>query len=190
MANSPPFASRDAALLDRILKGEEEALVELYSENRRPVEALVTRGGGRREDAEDVLQEALVALWENVRTGRFRLSARLGTYIYATARNIWLRRRARTQREITGEEIDPPDGEASPLDAAIGEEEAQIVREALDELGEPCRTILLLVYWEEESMDSIAARLGMANADTVKSRKYQCKKALAALVKLRMSRND
>jgi len=190
MADPLPFASRDAALIDRIGKGEEDALVELYRENRRPVEALVTRSGGRKEDADDVLQEALVALWESVRSGRFRLSARLGTYIYATARNIWLRRRVRMRRETTGEVADPPDGEASPLELAIGEEEASIVREALEALGEPCRTILLLYYWEEESMETIASRLGMANADTVKSRKYQCKKALEARVKRRIDRND
>jgi len=39
-------------------------------------------------------------------------------------------------------------------------------------------------------MESIAVRLGMANADTVKSRKYQCKKALEARIRKRMSRDD
>ncbi|HUI11470.1 MAG TPA: sigma-70 family RNA polymerase sigma factor [Bacteroidota bacterium] len=190
MAELLPFAGRDAALIDRIRKGEEDALLELYRDQRRAVESLVVRGGGRREDADDVLQEALVALWENVRTGRFSLSARLGTYIYATAKHIWFRRRARGRREIAGEAVDPPDGGESPLEEAISEEEASIVRRALDELGEPCRTILLMFYWEEEPMESIAARLGMANADTVKSRKYQCKKALGELVKKRMSGND
>ena len=190
MAAPLPFASRDAGLIDRIRRGEEDALMELYGENRRPVQALVTRSGGRHEDADDVLQEALVALWESIRTGRFQLTARLSTYVYATARNIWLRRRARSQREVAGEDADPPDGEASPLEMAISEEEARVVREALDELGEPCRTILLLFYWDEEPMESIAVRLGMANADTVKSRKYQCKKALEARIRKRMSRDD
>jgi DNA-directed RNA polymerase specialized sigma24 family protein len=48
----------------------------------------------------------------------------------------------------------------------------------------------LLYYWEEESMESIAALMGMANADTVKSRKYQCKKALEALIRKRLPRYD
>jgi DNA-directed RNA polymerase specialized sigma24 family protein len=61
---------------------------------------------------------------------------------------------------------------------------------ALDRLGEPCRKLLLLYYWEEQSMESIASLMGMANADTVKSRKYQCKKALEALVRERLPRYD
>lgn len=183
MAGPPLFASSDAALLDRIRRGDEEALVDLYRANRPPVRSLVTRNGGTGDDAEDILQEALVTLWERVRTGHFTYQARLGTFIYATARNMWLRRLARGRREVRGAGIDPPSDDASPLDLIIESEEAAIVRGALERLGEPCKKLLLLFYWEEETMESIASRMGMANADTVKSRKYQCKKALEELIR-------
>ena len=189
MAGSPLFSSNDARILDRIRKGDEGALVELYRENRNPVRALVMRNRGTEEDADDILQESLVTLWERVRTGRFHYSARLGTFIYATARNMWLRRLARSRREVAGIETDPASDDASPLELMIEEEEAEIVRSALERLGEPCRKLLLLFYWEEESMESIAAQMGMANADTVKSRKYQCKKSLEALIRERSPRH-
>jgi len=184
------FAGNDAAILDRIRKGDEGALVDLYRENRRPVRALILRNSGTEDDADDMLQEALVTLWERVRTGKFRHEAGLGTFVYATARNIWLRRLARARREVPGEMTDSPSDDASPLDAMIEEEESAVVRSALERLGEPCRKLLLLFYWEEKSMESIAAALGMANADTVKSKKYQCKKALEALIRERMPGND
>ena len=184
---APLFASEDARILDRIRKGDEGALVDLYRENRNPVRSLVMRNSGTGDDADDMLQEALVTLWERVRSGRFHYSARLGTFLYATARNIWLRRLARSRREVTGAVSDPPADDASPLDLLIEEEESAILRSALERLGEPCRKLLLLFYWEEESMEAIAARLGMANADTVKSKKYQCKKALEVLIRERMA---
>ncbi len=187
---TPLFADTDAAILDRIRKGDEGALVELYRDNRRPVRALILRNSGTEEDADDMLQEALVTLWERVRTGKFRFEARPGTFVYATARNMWLRRLARSRKEVRHDATDPAAEDPSPLDVMIGEEESAIVRSALERLGEPCRKLLLLFYWEEESMESIAAALGMANADTVKSRKYQCKKALEALVRERMPEND
>ncbi len=189
MSVSPLFASSDARILDRLRKGDEAALVDLYRENRRSVRALVTRNSGTEDDADDMLQEALVTLWERVRAGRFTYSAKLGTFIYATARNMWLRRLARARREPSGLDADPPAEEPSALDRMIDEEEAAIVRSALDELGEPCRKLLLLFYWEEESMESIAVQTGMANADTVKSKKYQCKKALEALIRERIPRH-
>jgi RNA polymerase sigma factor (sigma-70 family) len=178
------FLHQDATLLDRIRKGDEEALADLYRSNQRPVTALVTRNSGTSDDAVDVLQESLIVLWERVRSGRYEQTARIDTFLFATARNIWLRRLARRRRE-TPTEIDPDgvrSGDPSPLEALIERERAQIVKLALAKLGEPCKTLLILFYWEEASMEQIASRLGFANAETAKSKKYQCKKALQLLL--------
>jgi RNA polymerase sigma factor (sigma-70 family) len=186
MAGILPFASGDAGILDRIRMGDEGALEDLYRGNRRAIRALIRRNGGREEDAEDILQEALVTLWERVRSGRFQLTARPGTFLFAVARNMWLRRLARARREVKDPDIDTAHGDASPIELLVEQEEAEIVARAMGELGETCRKLLLLFYWEEKTMAEIAAELGMANADTVKARKYQCKRTLEALLKGRI----
>ena len=66
--------------------------------------------------------------------------------------------------------------------ATADDEQSVAVRNALDRLGEPCRSLLVLFYWEEASMDEIARRLGLANAATAKSKKYQCKEQLKRLM--------
>lgn len=161
----------------------------LYKSNRRPVTAYVVANSGTYDDAEDLLQEALVVLWERVRNGRFEYTAKLDTFVYATARNLWMRRLARMRREVAGA-VDPDrhaDDGASALDTMIETEEAERVRTGLEKLGEPCKSLLLLFYWEELPMEEIARRLGFANADTAKSKKYQCKKLLLALVRSELS---
>ena len=70
----------------------------------------------------------------------------------------------------------------SPLEELIEEERTMSIRNALSNLGEPCRSLLVLFYWEEASMDEIARRLGLANAATAKSKKYQCKEQLKRLM--------
>lgn len=192
MSATPLFASSDARVLDGIREGNEGALVELYRDNRKAVTALVMRNGGLVDDADDILQEALVSLWERVRTGKFTYSARLSTFVYATAKNIWLRRLARARREVPsqGRTDDPPGDEPSPLERMMEEEESQIVRRALEHLGEPCKKLLLLYYWEELPMEEISVRMGFANADTVKSKKYQCKKVLERLLRNALPRHD
>jgi len=142
------------------------------------------RNNGTADDADDVLQESLITLWERVRSGNFEHTAALGTFLYATARNLWLRRLARARRE---QPFDPSTDESSsdepsPLDALVDDERAVGIATALDRLGEPCRTLLVLFYWEEASMEEIARRLGMANASTAKSKKYQCKEQLKRLI--------
>ena len=185
MQTSLFFLNNDSKLLDAIRNGEEKALVELFSQNRRPITSLVARNQGTEDDAEDVLQEAMVVLWERVRSGSFEYQAKLSTYIYATARNIWFRRLARHRRELpaTEETFDVAADDATPLEEMEENERVAAVQKAMEQIGNPCRDLLLLFYWEERSMEEIAMKLGFANADTVKSKKYQCKKSLEHLVR-------
>jgi RNA polymerase sigma factor (sigma-70 family) len=174
------FLTSDAKILDLIRKGDDEALVKLYETNRKPIASYISRNSGTMEDAQDVLQESLVILWERIRTGKFEYKAQLSTFIYATAKNLWWQR-LRQKKHLSSTEIDPEEHEEqdpSVLDSLIATEQAAMVRDALETLGEQCRKLLLLFYWEEQSMEEIATRLGFANADTAKAKKYQCKKAL------------
>lgn len=176
----------DQRIVERIRAGDEEALVSVYEANRKPITAFVTRNSGTPDDAEDMLQEALVILWERIQSGKFELTAQLSTFLYATVRNMWYRKLSRMKREIPTElESDQiGDGGISVLDELIDDEAAQLVRIALNKLGEPCRTLLMLFYWEELSTELIAKRMGFANADTVKAKKYQCKKALERILQM------
>jgi RNA polymerase sigma factor (sigma-70 family) len=170
----------DALILDRIRSGDEEALVVLFESNRHPILSFVSKNSGSRDDADDLLQEALVILWERVRSGRFEHRSRLSTFIYAVARNLWSQRLRRKGHEVSAE-IDPeehPDLSPSVLEMMIEAEHVSTVRDALQKIGEQCRNLLLLFYWEELSMNEIAERLGFANAETAKAKKYQCKKSL------------
>ncbi|MGH2568000.1 MAG: RNA polymerase sigma factor [Bacteroidota bacterium] len=185
MSPSLSLIQSDRQLLERIRQGDEQALTVLYRENQNAVASFVMGNSGSKDDAEDMLQEALVVMWERVRSGRFELSAQLSTFLYATVKNIWLRRLARRRKEIPSE-LDPEltaDGRSSILDDLIEDEHAKRIRAALQRLGEPCRTLLLLFYWEELSTEKIAAQMGYANAETVKAKKYQCKKSLEKILK-------
>jgi RNA polymerase sigma factor (sigma-70 family) len=178
------FLNEDARILDQIRNGEEEALVRLYKMNERQIQSFVIKNSGTHDDAKDLLQEAIVILWERVHTGRYEHTAKVSTFIYATVRNLWLRRlaRARRERPLDADLDSTPDEVSSALDKMIETEEAATVAAALDKLGDPCRRLLLLFYWEELSMEQIAGQMGFANADTAKSKKYMCKKELQKLL--------
>jgi RNA polymerase sigma factor (sigma-70 family) len=174
----------DARILDGIRRGDESALVGLYAANRRPITALIMRNNGTADDAADVLQDALIVLWERVRVGRYEHTAALGSFLYGTARNLWLRRLARARREQPAnlQEDSIAAEDPSPLDQIVDDEQSGAIRLALEKLGDPCRTLLILFYWEDASMDEIARKLGLANASTAKSKKYQCKEQLKRLI--------
>jgi RNA polymerase sigma factor (sigma-70 family) len=173
----------DAHILDLIQRGDEEALVILHHAHRRAITGYVLKNSGTNDDAQDVLQESLVILWERIRSGRFQQTAQLGTFLFGIAKNLWRRSLARSRRESPLDaESEVSDDAISALERMVGEEEKIMVAEALEGIGETCRQLLLLYYWEELSMEQIAVRMGFANAATAKSKKYQCKRILERIL--------
>jgi len=186
MRSSLLFLTTDSRILDAIRRGDEAGLALLYRANRKPITAYVTRNHGNEDDAEDMLQEALIVLWERVRSRRFEYAARLSTFLYATVKNKWARELARRRHEQpstdTMDSVTADD--PSPLDDLIESEEAERISEALNRLGDPCKALLKFYYWEELSMEEIAKTMGFANAETAKSKKYQCKEMLKRILRM------
>lgn len=173
------FFDQESRTLSQIRDGDRAGLVGLYEQNRKTVVTHVTRNGGSADDADDILQESVVIVWERVRAGTFEPNARIGTFLFGVARNLWLRRLARRRKEP------PMTGDPDQVSAAEEEEDddrVEQVRGAFRLLGEPCRTLLLLYYWERLSMSEVAMHIGFANADVAKAKKYQCKEQLRRLM--------
>lgn len=98
--------------------------------------------------------------------------------------------RQRRELPATEEALDMASSDANPLEELEENERVLAVQKAMEQIGNPCRDILLLFYWEEQSMEEIAMKLGFSNADTVKSKKYQGKKSLEYLVRNMLGGSD
>ena len=66
----------------------------------------------------------------------------------------------------------------------------KIVRDYLNNMGELCRKILLMYYFDGYDMQTIADANQLANANTAKSKKYQCLKDLSSQIKSKFNLND
>jgi len=178
----------DQQIVARIQFGDKEALVELYRSYNGLVSQLVLGMGGSQDDVDDVFQETLIAIWENMRKADFTLSSKLSTYLYSIAKNQCMRlldKRKRTQNEDPLEHTRKAEGE-SP-DKAMDE---SLVRKALQQLGDLCRSILIMYYYDGFDMKNIAKAHHFTNANVAKSKKYQCLKQLEGLVKQKYSASD
>ncbi|HVN48770.1 MAG TPA: sigma-70 family RNA polymerase sigma factor [Bacteroidota bacterium] len=179
------FLNSDARILETLRAGKEHALLELFQQNRQSIRSLVMKNHGNEDDAEDILQDALIVFWEQIRSGKFIYEAKLSTYIYGISKNLWMRRLYKKKRELPMPDDEPDwrDDAQTPLEELIATEESNSVAQAMERIGSPCKEVLLMYYWEERSMEEIAEALHFSNADTAKSKKYQCKKTLELLIK-------
>ena len=89
-----------ADLLARARGGDADAFGELVGPHRRELEVHCYRILGSASDAEDVLQEALLAAWQGLGGFEGRASVRTWLYRIATTRSLNALRSARRQRAV------------------------------------------------------------------------------------------
>ncbi len=175
---------KDNEVLTKIAKGDESALDYLYKKYYRMMIKLVLTNSGTEDEARDVYQDALIVFWEKARTGNLVLTSKISTFIYSICLNLWRKELERKSR-LSNEEHD--DVEYQDIEK---KERNRIIRECIDELGDTCRRILMYYYFDGFSMSDIAEKLGYANTDTAKTKKYKCKKRLDELVKTKYTAGD
>ena len=168
--------NNEKALLQGLARSDKKAVETIYRENYNMIQSLVINNNGSAEEAKDIFQEAMIVLYEKVRSGSFELNCQIKTYIYSVCRRLWLKRLQQLNRysqEIPGLDI------AVPVEEEIEEHEKrnaefEMMDKAISSLGEPCRSLLEAYYLQKKSMQEIAAGFGYTNSDNAKTQKYKC----------------
>lgn len=171
-------------LFARICQGDEEALEVVYQKNYRMMVRLVTSNNGTEEEAKDIYQEAVVVFWQKANSGNLVLTSKMSTYIYSICLNLWRKELDRKKR-YSNEEKDTKEYQDQDKN-----ERVKIIQECIGKLDETCRNVLTYYYFDGMSMKDIAEKIGFANTDTAKTKKYKCKKKLDELIKSIYSEHD
>ena len=175
---------KDQEVLERISQGDEKALDYLYRKYYRMMTRIVTSNNGTEQDAKDIFQDALIVFWQKATSGKLVLTSKISTYIYSICQNLWrkeLERKSKLVHEAKdGEEFIDHDSK----------ERYRIIQECIAALGDTCQKVLTYYYFDGLSMELIAEKMGFANTDTAKTKKYKCKKKLDELVKSKYTKSD
>jgi len=118
------------------------------------------------------------------RTEPMREDEKFGSWLFGIAHQKCIQRwRARSREEFLHEEFagTPPEVTEGPDDLLIRREQEAEFMELLNRLPLPQRSVLLLHFVEDFSLEEIAAITG-TQVGTVKSRLHYAKKALRKLI--------
>jgi RNA polymerase sigma-70 factor (ECF subfamily) len=163
--------SPDTELLHAIARGEESALAALYDRYHSILLGLLLRILHSRAEAEDVLQEVFLQIWQ--RAANFdETRGRAFTWMVTLARSRAIDRLRSLQSRQRADDTslrDAPESVGDASDDALHAEHRDIVRGALAEIPEEQRRALLLAYFEGLTQAEIAERLGQP-LGTVKTR--------------------
>lgn len=186
---SAPTQDSDAALIDAMAAGSTEALDELYARHASGLLGFLQARLSNRQLAEEVLQDTMLAAWNNA--DKFRGDSSVKTWLLVIARNraINTQRRQRPQLVDVEAVYDLASTDTGPFEAVAREFDRSAVRDALKHLKPEQREILVLFFFQHLSGPEIAEVLEISSG-TVKSRLHRAKEALKRVMMMHEGGTD
>ena len=162
--------------------GMPEAWDTLFQRYQLPLYVYVFELVHEEQTSLDIVQETFINAARHL--GSLRDDEKFGSWLFGIAHQKCIQRWRKQHRDAALLEqfaAEPPDSDDSPDELLIrAEQEAEFVK-LLNQLPPPQRSVLLLHFIEEFSLEEIAAITG-AQLGTVKSRLHYAKRALRKLI--------
>src|SRR5713101_7979768 len=180
-------------------RGDSQAVETLFRRYHRPLFQTALRVLGNPEDAQDALQDGLLAAYRNLR--RFEGRSQFSTWLTRIVINAALMRR-RSQRARPAVSLDEPpredelplaerfaDAGPDPEQAYRGKELTELLEEDLAGLSPLLRSAYLLREVEGLTTGEAARELGVTQ-NTLKARLWRARQQLASRLGRRLRRDD
>jgi RNA polymerase sigma-70 factor (ECF subfamily) len=175
-------AAPDHALIEQARQRQPEAFRKLFEIYKTPVYNFVARMIGQPQDAEDVVQEVFVKIYNKLAT--LRETRYFTTWLFSIAKheafNFARKHRNRKRRVLADSEAMNEQEETAPLHDHQPEREIfdreldDLLQEALNAVPEINRAAFILGVLEEYSYKEVAEMLGCSE-NNVKSRVFRAR---------------
>lgn len=164
-----------------IKESENEAIARVYREYRDLGTNWIQKNFPLDfQDALDIFQISVVALYDNVITGRLtELNVDIGTYLLSIVKNKSLERmRDDYKQQRSKSEYWTAFDSETVQDSTSNEFNFVLIEQLVKAMGDPCKMLLELYYYHNLSLEMIREKMNYASNDTVKTKKYKCMKRL------------
>ena len=171
-------------LIDFLKKNDEKTIKSFYDENKCAFILFSKRYNLNQDEILDVYQDAIIALIENAKKGKIdNLQSSISTYFFSIGKFMIFQKLKKSKKSYTTDDFST----LEYIDDTYDEDEinlqVKMLQKGFEKLGEQCRKVLQLFYYEEKKLDEIQDALGYSNKDVLKSQKSRCLKQLKDLTK-------
>jgi RNA polymerase sigma-70 factor (ECF subfamily) len=175
-------AEREQLPVAEARAGDPEAWDRLFRRYQLPLYVYVWELVHDEQASLDIVQETFINAARHL--GTLREDDRFGSWLFGIAHQKFLQHWRKSGREVSSfEELSgvPVDNGPGPDELLIREEQESLFMTLLNQLPAPQRSVLLLHYLEEFSLQQIA-EVTHTTLGTVKSRLHYARKALRKLM--------
>lgn len=161
---------------------DEEALKILYKKSLPKMLRMVKKFNASKEDGEDVFQDAVITLFKFIRkkSSEENIDLNIDAFMYVICKNSLIKKNKRDQKVFyeTYENLNLTSKDQLQLESLIDKERDLRLNVLINQLGERCKDLIMLVYFYQQSMQEVCDKLGFGSTDVAKSTHYKCKKKL------------
>lgn len=172
--------------IKQVLKGDQDAYAEVVEIYKDKIFQICYRMLGNRHEAEDIAQEAFLRAYVNINS--FNINLKFSSWLYRIATNLCIDRiRKKKPDYYLDAEVAGTDGltmySQIPAETRLPEEDVEslelrdTIQKEISKLPEKYRTVIVLKYIEELSLNEISAILDIP-LGTVKTRIHRGREAL------------
>lgn len=165
-------------------KDDEKTVRKIYDDNKKGFLLFANRYNLNQDEVLDVYQDAVIALIENAKKGKIdTLQSSITTYLFGIGKFMIFQKLKKGKHTFSTDDfvnLEYEDEEYSEEETNL---QVALLQKAMQKLGEQCKKVLRLFYYEEKKLDEIQEELGYSNKDVLKSQKSRCLKQLKDLTK-------
>ena len=136
------------------------------------------------DDLIDIYQDAIIALIENAKKGKIDdLKSSVTTYLYGIGKFMIFQKLKKESKTVSIDDFEKIEMVYDDYSEDEINLQVKMLQKGLNKLGDQCKKVLELFYYEEKKLDEIQSILGYTNKDVLKSQKSRCLKQLKELIK-------
>lgn len=173
-----------SSLIQLLKENDNKTIKNIYEDNRTKFIAFASRYNLEGDIILDVYQDAIIALCENAKKGKLdNIQSSIGTYLFSIGKFMIFQLLKKHKKMHVVDDFNLVDYEIELYDEEKEDAEIKLLQTAFENLGEKCKKVLQLFYYEEKKLDEILTILNYNNKDVLKSQKSRCLKQLKDLIK-------
>jgi RNA polymerase sigma-70 factor (ECF subfamily) len=168
-------------IIDRIQKGDTNAFSFLVTKYQDVVFSIALKVLRNREDAEEMAQETFIKAFRSISS--FQGKSKFSTWLFSIAYNTCITSVRKKKFPTTSIDQIQVDNSEEDWDTfgLTDEERSRLLDSALKQLPDEDYTLVVLYYYEEQSIEEISRVAGMSESN-VKVRLFRARKKLYSIM--------
>lgn len=178
----------DSEAFVRLKEGNEKEIGILYKAYQSAFVRFIERSFlGSPGRGEELYPEAFSIVYFNIRNGKLTapLRSTIQTYLNSTGWHLYHRRyldKYNREKLAIDQAANEPDAVMLVDEALLQKERATLLRNCLQHLGDPCKTLLMEIYFHETAYKELSLKMNTPET-TLRKRKFDCLEKIRRLIK-------